>query len=260
MTVILFAVRGDGCRMALYEASFKLRHECPYRELSERSPELTIREWPLQDCQVLEVTARDADPDDIVGAIEGIGEVLHRVDGGDGVQLVARSCECPLDDSIVQRFERHGCLYTPPTVYRHGWEHYSVIAFDEDDVLALLDELDGDREIEVTAKTALEGDEVPFSSLFSTEQLFDGVTDRQLAALRLAIDEGYFDEPRGTSVAELAERTAVARATYEAHLRKAQNRVMGNVAQFVRLVAQRRGDDGLLADDARGVASRAVGD
>lgn len=247
--------------MGMHQASFKVRHECPYRDLSERYPGLTIREWPLQECQVLEVSASRSDSDDLVEAIEAIGDVLHYVEDDEGVDVVARSCECPLDGSIVQRFERHGCLYTPPTVYRHGWEHYTVIAFDEGDVLELLEELDDDRDIEVMAKTALEADEIPFSSMVSTGHLFDGVTDRQLEALRLAIDEGYFEEPRATSVAELAEKTTVARATYEAHLRKAQNKLVGNVEQFVRLVAENRGGGDLVADpERRDLAERAAGD
>lgn len=234
--------------MSMYEASFKVRHECPYRELSERYPGLTVKEWPLGDCEVLELTAREVDVEELEDEVAGIGEVLHSVEDGDSVQFVARSCRCPLDESIVQRFERHGCMYTPPTVYRQGWERYSVIAFDERDVLALLDELDSDREIEVVTKTSLDSDRVPFSSLFSTHQLFEDVTDRQLEALRLAVDEGYFEEPRGASVAELAEKTSVARATYEAHLRKAQNKLVGNVEQFVRLAAQERGDPDLVVE------------
>ena len=46
--------------MSLYEASFRVSHECPYREISERHPDLTIREWYLSDCQVLEITSSDA--------------------------------------------------------------------------------------------------------------------------------------------------------------------------------------------------------
>ncbi len=40
--------------MSPYEASFRVKHECPSREISERQPDLTIREWCLRDCQVLE--------------------------------------------------------------------------------------------------------------------------------------------------------------------------------------------------------------
>jgi predicted DNA binding protein len=56
--------------MSLYEASFRVKHECPYREISERYPDLTIREWYLDDCQVIEITAPGAPTDDLLDEIE----------------------------------------------------------------------------------------------------------------------------------------------------------------------------------------------
>ncbi len=221
----------------MHEASFKLRHECPYRDLSERFPDLTVREWHHHDCQVLELSSSAAPGDDLAAAVENLGTVLHSADDGDGLYAVVQSCQCPLDESIVQRFQAHNCVYTPPTVYRRGWEHYTVVGFEERDVHALLAELDESREIDVLSKTSIEERRLPHSSLVSVDRLFADLTDRQLEALRLAMDHGYYDQPRGASTAELAEHTTVARATFEEHLRKAENKLMGNVEQFVRVVA-----------------------
>jgi predicted DNA binding protein len=229
----------------MYEASFKVRHECPYRDLSERFPDITIREWYLQDCQVLELSTGDAAHDDLLEAIEALGTILHTTSDDTGLHVVARSCACSLDESIIHRFQAHDCLYIPPTVYRQGWEHYTVIAFDEGDVRALLGELDGAREIDVLSKTALEERHVPHSTLFPTDRLFAELTTRQLEALRLALDAGYYDQPRGASVEDLAARTTVARATFEEHLRKAENKLITNAGQFVRLLTETGGDDGL---------------
>ena len=59
-------------------------------------------------------------------------------------------------------------------------------------------------------------------------KLFDRVTNRQLAALRLALDNGYYEQPRQASVSELAEQTSLARSTFEEHLRKAANKLITN--------------------------------
>ena len=222
--------------MGLYQASFRIRHECPYRELSEAYPDLTIREWYLSDCQVLEVTAGETPDGDVLDAIERLGTVLHESSGESGLHVVLQSCLCSLEESIIERFEAHDCLYQPPTVHRQGWEHYTVIAFDEANIAALYDDLEADRDIEVLSKRGLEETRVPHSQLAPIDQLFDGVTDRQLAALRLALDSGYYEQPRKASVSELAERTSVARSTYEEHLRKAENKVLTNVGRFVRLL------------------------
>ncbi|WP_311171690.1 helix-turn-helix domain-containing protein [Halobellus ordinarius] len=222
--------------MSLYEASFRVRHECPYREISEHYPDLTIREWYLSDCQVIEITSSESPSEDLLDEIERLGTILHRSVDDAGLHVVTQSCLCSLEDSIIERFEEYNCLYQPPTIHRQGWEHYSVIAFDETDVRALLSDLEADRNVDVLSKTAITEQGIPHSMLAPVDQLFDDVTERQLAALRLALESGYYEQPRKTSLRELAEQTAVARSTYEEHLRKAENKLLTNAGQFLRLV------------------------
>ena len=235
--------------MSLFQASFRLRHECPYRELSERFPDVTIREWYLSDCQVLEISSQEAPADELVEEVEKLGSILHRSVDESGLHVVTRACLCSLENSIVQRFEEHNCLYQPPTVHRHGWEQYQLIAFDEADIRALYEDLDADREIEVLSKRGLSESKLPHSMLAPVDRLFDDLTDRQLAALQIALENGYYEQPRGCSISELAEGTTVARATFEEHLRKAENKLVTNTGQFVRLVNESLTDGGLLVDE-----------
>lgn len=222
----------------MYEASFKLRHECPYRDFSETFPDVTIREWQHSDCQVLEISSSTAPESDLLAAVDDIGTVLHSTHDDDGLYVVAQACRCSIEQSMVDRFQEHNCIHVPPTVYRQGWEEYAIIAFSEEDIRALLAELDESREIDVLSKTSIERQQLPHSSVFSIERLFDGLTDRQLAALQIALDNDYYNQPRGASRAELAAQTEVARATFEEHLRKAENKLISNVGQFVRLQAE----------------------
>ncbi len=241
--------------MSLYQASFRIRHECPYRELSERYPDMTIREWYLHDCQVLEISTAAAPPEQLLEDVDALGTVLHRSEDERGVHVVMQSCLCALEGSIIQRFEEYNCLYQPPTVHRQGWEHYSVIAFDEADIRALHDELTTDRDIEVLAKTGLEEAQIPHGLVAPVDQLAEGLTDRQLAAIRHALDRGYYESPRRTSISELAEDTDVARSTFEEHLRKAENKLMGNVGHFLRLLLGSGSDDPLGVERATAVAA-----
>ena len=222
--------------MSLYEASFRVKHECPYREISEHYPDLTIREWYLSDCQVIEITAPGSPTDELLDEIDRLGTILHESVDDSGLHVVTQSCLCSLEDSIIERFEAYDCLYQPPTVHRQGWEHYTVIAFDEDDVRELLHDLETDRDIDVLSKTAVTEQQIPHSMLAPVDQLFEDVTERQMAALRLALESGYYEQPRKTSLRELADQTAVARSTYEEHLRKAENKLLTNAGQFLRLV------------------------
>jgi predicted DNA binding protein len=234
--------------MGLYEASFRVKHECPYREISENHPDLTIREWYLNDCQVVELTTPGSPTDELLAEIDRLGTILHKSVDNSGLHVVTQSCLCSLEDSLIERFEEYNCLYQPPTIHRQGWEHYTVIAFDEGDVRALLQELEADRDIEVLSKTAITEQQIPHSMLAPVDQLFDDVTDRQMAALRLALESGYYEQPRQTSLRELADQTAVARSTYEEHLRKAENKLMTNAGQFLRLVTATSSADPLQVD------------
>ncbi|WP_440008395.1 helix-turn-helix domain-containing protein [Halomicrococcus sp. SG-WS-1] len=236
--------------MSLYEASFRVKHECPYREISERHPDLTIREWYLSDCQVLEITSSETPTDDLLEEIDDLGTILHRSVDDSGLHVVTQSCLCPVEGSIIDRFEEYNCLYQPPTIHRQGWEHYTVIAFDEADVRALIRNLESDRDIDVLSKTAITEQRIPHSMLAPVDQLFEEITERQLAALRLALESGYYEQPRKTSLRELADRTAVARSTYEEHLRKAENKLLTNAGEFLRLVTATSSGDPLQVDQS----------
>ncbi|WP_247009604.1 helix-turn-helix domain-containing protein [Halorientalis litorea] len=237
--------------MSLYEASIRVEHECPYREISERHPDLTIREWPLSDCQVLEITSETTPTDELLDEISRLGTILHESKGEDGYHVVTQSCLCSLEESIIDRFEEHNCLYQSPTIYRQGWEHYTVVAFDGDDIRELLGDLRSDREIELLSKTSISETQIPHSMLAPASQLFENLTDRQLAALQLALERGYYEQPRKTSLRDLTEQTAVARSTYEEHLRKAENKLLTNAGQFLRLVTATATSDPLEVEKTR---------
>ncbi|EMA61604.1 transcription regulator-like protein [Halorubrum distributum JCM 13561] len=237
--------------MSLYEASIRVKHECPYREISERHPDLTIREWPLSDCQVLEITSETTPTDALLDDIDRLGTVLHESADDDGYHVVTQSCLCSLEESVIDRFEKHNCLYQSPTIYRQGWEHYTVVAFDDADIRELLGDLRADREIELLSKTSIAEQQVPHSMLAPANQLFEDLTDRQLAALQLALERGYYTQPRKTSLRELADQTAVARSTYEEHLRKAENKLLTSAGQYLRLVTATSTGDPLEVEATR---------
>lgn len=239
--------------MTLYEASFRLKHECPYREISEEHPDLTIREWYLSDCQVLEFRSPESPTDALLEEVETLGTILHKSVDESGLHVVTQACLCSLEDSIIERFEGYNALYQPPTLHRQGWEHYTVIAFDEGDIRALLADLEADRDIEVLSKTSVDNQPVPHSMLTPVDRLFESVTDRQLAALQLALEHRYYEQPRQTSLRELAARTDIARSTFEEHLRKAENKLLTNAGEFLRLVTA-KSDSNPLSVEGSGLS------
>lgn len=71
-----------------------------------------------------------------------------------------------------------------------------MIAFDEDQIRDLYGDLDANRDIEMLSKTGLERTHIPHARVATVDQLFDGLTDRQLAAIRLALDNRSYEQPR----------------------------------------------------------------
>ncbi|MFB6270855.1 MAG: helix-turn-helix domain-containing protein, partial [Halobacterium sp.] len=51
------------------------------------------------------------------------------------------------------------------------------------------------------------------------------LTARQAAVLRAAVQDGYYEFPRRTTTADLADRFDLARSTLEEHLRRAEGKL-----------------------------------
>lgn len=85
-------------------------------------------------------------------------------------------------------------------------------------------------EIEATSPALIEGGSpfVPVAGLLAA------LTQKQLDALRTAVDGGYYDIPRSVTTAALAERFAITRTTYDEHLRKGEQALL---RQFMQLLA-----------------------
>ncbi len=57
------------------------------------------------------------------------------------------------------------------------------------------------------------------------------LTDRQYEAVRVAVETGYYGEPREAALADVAEALDCATSTAAAHLRKAEARVMARLVE-----------------------------
>lgn len=60
-------------------------------------------------------------------------------------------------------------------------------------------------------------------------QLFTGLTTKQREALFAALERGYFDVPRDTSLAELAESVSISRQAFSRRLMRAEKTVFTNL-------------------------------
>ncbi len=120
--------------------------------------------------------------------------------------------------------------------YTDGCEWYRLIAFNERDIKNLFKDLEKFSErIEIISRRAIFEESLRDTFLISTATLFGNLTNKQVRALIIALDNGYYKKPRSATAKEIAERMGVSRTSFVDHLRKAENKVLQSVAPYLRM-------------------------
>lgn len=132
---------------------------------------------------------------------------------------------------LVATILRSGASILWPAIWRDGLERYTVVVPSRAALTGLVENLErlGDVRIEKVSEVGADA----LAVTVPLADLTDGFTAKQLAAMQLAISEGYYDTPRRTSAEELAAKSGVSRSTYEEHLRKAERRALERFAAAV---------------------------
>jgi len=109
----------------------------------------------------------------------------------------------------------------PPLEYDERGVRLTIVG-ESDDLQALLGDLPAGIDVTVEAI----GD---YDRRHAT--IAGSLTDRQLEAIEVAVDLGYYAVPRGASLAEVAAELGCAESTASNHLRKAETQVMRRIAR-----------------------------
>ncbi len=227
--------------MTTYEIGFRLQHDCPFNDLSRQFPSAVISHWCNYDNDVLEVSCNDPSLfEELDKGIDKLTQeagvkVVRRVFTKPNQQLVTQHCGCNHYRSTTPAIEKNHCLELQPTIYRGGWEWYRIIAFSERDIKNLFRELDEFCKVEIISRRKNASGSVRDTLLISTASLLGELTEKQLRALILAVENGYYGVPKKVTTEEIAGMLGVPRTTYEEHLRKAESKVLGSVAPYLQL-------------------------
>jgi predicted DNA binding protein len=122
----------------------------------------------------------------------------------------------------------------PPLSYADGARRVTVLALAPEHLTGLYRDLLDEWTVTVTEKREV----TSLGGATPAGVLGDGapsLTDRQRETLALAVAEGYYEIPRETTTASLAEALDVDRRTAEEHLRRAENKIVYAVADALRL-------------------------
>jgi len=112
-------------------------------------------------------------------------------------------------------------IHLKPVIWEeNGWEEFEVASADRKDLERLIDAGQSKYKLEI-----LEFKDRKIKN-FGFLTMFPEITEKQKNALEFALNNGYYEYPRKTSLDKLAKKTGLAFSTFQAHVRKAENRIL----------------------------------
>lgn len=156
------------------------------------------------------------------------------------MRLLSTKCDCgPVNISTILQDEN--CWYVQPLIFEGGKAHYRVICQDRDGIRRAVNRMEN-MGYGVELVSLKDFNFVSFATevFLSSSSIFSGVTEKQLAALTGAFSFGYFDEPKQVDMDYLANQAGVSRSTYSEHLRKAESKIISNLAPLIKLAVDSR--------------------
>lgn len=140
---------------------------------------------------------------------------LTRIDDGAFYAYVEQETR-ETDRQLRAAFARRSLVVVPPVVYDDRGMALTVVG-EAADLQAMVDALPG----ALAASVEEVGDYDRRHGTFAA-----GLTDRQLEAVAVAVERGYYAVPREASLAAVADALGCAESTASSHLRKAERTLM----------------------------------
>jgi len=160
---------------------------------------------------------------------------VRRIHHDPSIRRGSTSSDCLEDheEALGEPFlARHGCLLLPPLRYAEGAKHCRVLSLTGEALTAFYRDLAAAHDVTVESKREIRtpGRDAP---LLTTDALLPSLSPRQREVLSVARERGYYEIPRRTTMAEVADALGVERRTAEEHLRRAENKLLDAVWPFL---------------------------
>ena len=129
----------------------------------------------------------------------------------------------------VNLFYNPKIIHPMPVIFREdGWEYWEAACVEREDLEKIIDL--GvrlyDFELLSFSKKKIKN--------FGFMTLLPDLTEKQQQAISFALDSGYYNYPRKTSLDKLSKKTKRSFSTFQAHVRKAENKIISFVMGFSR--------------------------
>lgn len=124
-------------------------------------------------------------------------------------------------EALVEIPEAYSVVIDPPMEFgSDGYLSVTVVG-KPDDIQRLVDDIPDDADFDIERT----GTYHP-----GTERLFGALTERQQEILLTALEEGYYEQPRQATMADIGEKVDLTSSTVAEHLGKIERQVLTGVA------------------------------
>ena len=213
----------------MYKAVFRIDGDSPYSK-STSGTDTEIKLWCNDHCDLLYVTGERQD--DVISHVRSEVGVDEQLEDHNGQFVITKDCLAEqAGDYIRPYLVANNCLLFPPWQYENGTKVVRVLALDPANLSSFYRDISSEYSVIVESKRKLAKVESE-TPMLSMRSQFPTLTDRQREVFLIAHERGYYEIPRDTTTAEIADAVGVGRRTVEDHLRRAE-------AKFADLFAAR---------------------
>lgn len=216
--------------VALLETRLRVRHPCPYCDVSVAFPRSLLFLWGENRRDIFLVASPDLDElRDLRRAFSAgfRARCLHE----DGTNALLSVPDFSWSDppSVTRLAEEAGAWVAPPVQYFAGWETYRLLSSSRAGVKTLVRRLRSLGDVELLSTHGRASLDPAREASSGAWRLVDGLTDLQARALVRGWEAGLFSVPSTGRWEFAARQMGLSRSTYGEHLRKGQRRLLENV-------------------------------
>jgi predicted DNA binding protein len=225
-----------GTVMQYIDAWVRVKHPCPFCDISSRYPEANMTLW----LSVLVDTFQVSIPPyyDVHKVIDSAKDMLlYSMEFHDNQSAIFLLNHPFMEeiDSVVAIAQETDCLLIPPISFFGGWETHHIICQEQQSLRNLVEMAGSKGEVEVLSqKNRDHSDFIREVSVVPTH-FIESLTPRQVNVLVNSYEYGLFDVPARAKMDKVADKSGLSRSTFGEHLRKAELQIMRNLYPFLKL-------------------------
>ncbi|MDI6896895.1 helix-turn-helix domain-containing protein [Methanocella conradii] len=160
------------------------------------------------------VSARIGELESFLASIPQVKKFAILSRSADRAEVITWAEQSSIIDSIIKK----NCVFIGPTIVKDGVENWHIVAPTREELQEAVAALERCAEIAYIRSAEVVEPDV-------------GLTERQMSALKAAVEMGYFETPRRSSIKDVAKRLKVSPSTAVEHLRKAEKKVLESYAR-----------------------------